>query len=69
MHQQPMVADHGTQYEGNLFSHHGGMCEEGLTDGRTDTFPTFSDSTWAERGIIKVEHRDIHTCTPHKNEF
>ena len=31
-----MVPDHGTQYEGNPYSHHGGMLEDGLTDGRMD---------------------------------
>ena len=32
VHQQPMVPDYGTQYEGNPSSHHGGMLEDGLTD-------------------------------------
>ena len=36
MHQQPMVPDHGTQYEENPSSHHGGMHEEGLPDEWTD---------------------------------
>ena len=27
VHQQPMVADHGTQYEENPSSHHGGIHE------------------------------------------
>ena len=29
-----MVPDHGTQYDGNPLSHHGGMLEDGLTDRR-----------------------------------
>ena len=36
MHQQPMVPDHGTQYEENLASHHGWMHKDGHTDGVTD---------------------------------
>ena len=33
MHQWPMVPDHGTQYEENRFSHHGGMHNNGHPDG------------------------------------
>ena len=33
MHHWPMVPDHGTQYEENPASHHGGMREDGQTDG------------------------------------
>ena len=32
MHQQTMVADHGTKYEENPFSYHEGMCKDSLTD-------------------------------------
>ena len=28
LHQQPMIPDHGTQDEENLFSHNGGMRED-----------------------------------------
>ena len=31
IHQCPMVPDHGTQYEDNPSSPHGGMCEDELT--------------------------------------
>ena len=33
MHQRP---EHGTQYEENLSSHHGGLHKDGQTDGLTD---------------------------------
>ena len=46
-------ATHGTQYEGNPRSHHGGMCEDGLTDGRTVPILIFPHSTSVELGIIK----------------
>ena len=46
MHQQPMVPDHGTQYEENQSSHHGGICE----DWQTGPFPIFPDSALAESG-------------------
>ena len=36
MHEQPMVPDHGTQYEENPASHHGGILEDGLTDAWLD---------------------------------
>ena len=32
VHQQPVVPDHGTQYEENSFSHYGGMHEDELMD-------------------------------------
>ena len=56
VHQQPMISDHGTQYEGNPSSHHGGMFEDGLTDGRTaelmarqsGPIPIFPNSIYAE---------------------
>ena len=35
-YQWPMVPDHGTQYEENPSSHHGGMHEDFPTDGQTD---------------------------------
>ena len=37
MHKRPMVPDHGTQYEENPYSHHGGMHEDGKTDRQTDS--------------------------------
>ena len=32
LHQQPMVPDHGTQYEENTFRHHGEIHEDGHSD-------------------------------------
>ena len=52
MHQQPMVPDHGTQYEESPSSHHRGMHENRHPDGQTDCrigpFPIFPDSAYAE---------------------
>ena len=45
MHLPPMVPEHGIQYEEDLSSHHGRMCEDGLTDGQTIPFPIFPDSS------------------------
>ena len=36
VHQQPMEADHGTQYERNPSGHHRGMLKDGMTVRRTD---------------------------------
>ena len=44
MHQRSMVLDHGTQYEENTTSHHGGMHVDELTARRTGPFPLFADS-------------------------
>ena len=33
VHQQPMEPDHDTKYNVNQASHHGGMWEDGQTDG------------------------------------
>ena len=41
MHQQPMVPDQGTQYEGNPSRYHGGMREDGLTDWTLSYIPQF----------------------------
>ena len=36
MQQQPMIPDHGTTYDKNPSSHHGGMCEYRQTDRQMD---------------------------------
>ena len=41
MHQQPVVLDHGTQYEDNPSSHRGGMRKDTLTEKRTDRLEPF----------------------------
>ena len=58
-----MVHDHGTKYDENPSSHHGGMCDNGQTDGWADgwadgltnrqSIAICSDSTILKRGIIK----------------
>ena len=54
-----MVHDHGTQYEENPASHHGGMREDGLTGRRTDSFRTFPDSGLGGSGNNK-DHLAFH---------
>ena len=55
MHQQPVVLDHGTKFEENPFSDHGGMCDDGQTGRQTDRWTgpgsILSDSAIAEQGI------------------
>ena len=41
MHQQPMIPDHGTQYEENPASHHGRMNKDRHPDGRRDGLTPF----------------------------
>ena len=41
MYQWHKISDHSTQYEENSSRHHGGMCEDALTDGRTDRLDPF----------------------------
>ena len=43
-----------TMYEENPCSHHGGMCEDGLTDRQIGSILTFPDSTIVEWGIICI---------------
>ena len=57
-----MVPDHGTKYEGNTASHHGGMHENGQmdrrtcrqVDGWTGPDPIFPNSAIVEWGILSV---------------
>ena len=54
-----MESDHGTQYESNPSSHHGGMQEDGQTDGLMDRLTIFPDSTSVEWKIIiwpRIQH-------------
>ena len=44
MHRRLMVSDHGAQYEENPSSHHGGMLEDGLTDGQLDRLTNWTIS-------------------------
>ena len=50
VHQQPMVPDHGTQYEGNPSSHHGGKHKDGQMDRTLSYIRGFHLAEW---GIIK----------------
>ena len=60
VHQQSIVPDHGTKYEENPLSHHGGMCKDGQKERYTDRWmdcgaiPIFPDSTIAEQIIITL---------------
>ena len=47
------LAAHGTIYEENPSSHHGGMCKDVQMDGWTRRIPIFPDSAIVEEVIIK----------------
>ena len=55
MHQQPMVPNHSTRYEENPSTYHGGISNDGQTDGQTGSVPIISDSATREWGITSLK--------------
>ena len=58
-----MVPDHGTQYEENPSSHHGGMHVDGQTDWTLSYIPRFCLGRRGNAPPSQTHHTILHTLT------